>query len=1523
MNWQRVFFNLFINTLLILSLILSSPSLSFSHPEGDGKISGYIYNSSLQPLGGVEVRAISSGSIYFHRMSYSAVDGSYSIDQLPVGQYYLRVQNKLGYLNIFYDHAIDKSAGKLIKVNASQHISDINFYLESGGFIRGHIYDAHGKPLTMNTSIGFFDAENLTQRGFINGHSDGSYISPALPSRPHIVKALALPSGYLMTYYPHVSTQDSAQVIYVTPSDTIKNIDFYLQKGGAISGYVYSEEPEKVPVANAWVVVTEWNNGEWSSECYSDISGYYCAAGLRPGAYRVHVYGVDPLKYHNEYYGDSPQRENAAQVLVVPNDTTGEINFRLDAVKKMTLSNKYIEFAVSDRYPGSNLSLGIIEGLPETNLDDNKPILFGHPYPYTSFTTLWIDHKKLIFGSPDGTLIQDPYILPGGKTIVRRWDYQKLAFEQKVTLVRSEWSETKYEDTALIQYIITNFDNRSHEIGIRILFDTMLGRDDAAHIRTSTSPYTGYEQDFYSPDIPAWWTAMEYNQDDLIFSIQGTLRDYGATTPDRFSIVNWSNIFNTLWEYRTDNNLNIIKDSGVALWWEPITLEPGKVQELSTFVGLGEIPPDIDPPYTANHHPAKDSLEVPLSTNIQLDILDDYSGVDSATIKMGVNGHIVDYNIQGIPKHYTIFYDPPQNFCYNDTVQVIVEAADLAVKPNYMRPDTLQFYIKKDITPPFIQNLYPQPKARNILSDTCLSFILSDEHTGVNRESIHILIKEKSVHPQIEGDSGKYSIRYPFQPPFGERDSVWVRISARDLVMPPNQLDFPFYFFVVRDSIAPRVSNYYPLNQATEVDLDTTIFIDLVDDFAGIDSSSLTLSLNDIVVKPKIEGDSSHYMIFYRPIKGFLYNEQVKVTLLAQDLAKLPNKMEPFIFTFSTETDNLPPSITLLTPPENDTTVTPTPLIALEIKDEKAGVDATSILVWINNDPVPFERTGTSFSYQINYRPLISFKYLDWVTVAVTAQDVSNPPNIADTVYFKFRIMREKDEQPPYVTLYQPEKGKDNIDPNCVISFHIRDDMSGVDSSSIRVQLNSAVIEPAITGYRHDYLVAYDPPAPFDYGQQVRLEIAAQDLAPEKPNVMKTDSCLFTIVRDISPPEVSWIAPAQPGDHIPLDSEFRADIADSQTGVNFISLKFKLQGQFITPVLDYHQKNCRLQYKPEEKLKYNQQIQFVITGTDLAKPPNWIQDSLFIFYTLEDHDAPFVSGRSPDRDDRGVQFNPEIAVYLDDDVAGVDVNSIVMTVAGTKVSPEVTGTLNHRKLSYTEGIGFRPGQEVKVTIDAADLSNPPNLMTTDRYSFFIEEVHPDLIMESFKLNQSRVMVHHPIQTSATIRVINVPVYDTINLRLWDNEVVIVDTMLSPMKKDEIVNLSRSLDFNFDGTHQIKIMVDPENKINESNEQNNSAIQIIDVAEGELVVRSNPFTPNGDGKNDIVTFDFEKLSVTEPQLKLYDVAGRMIATLRQQKDYKFVWDGIDHYGNPTQPGVYLYLLQDQGKTIANGYVVLAR
>ena len=100
---------------------------------------------------------------------------------------------------------------------------------------------------------------------------------------------------------------------------------------------------------------------------------------------------------------------------------------------------------------------------------------------------------------------------------------------------------------------------------------------------------------------------------------------------------------------------------------------------------------------------------------------------------------------------------------------------------------------------------------------------------------------------------------------------------------------------------------------------------------------------------------------------------------------------------------------------------------------------------------------------------------------------------------------------------------------------------------------------------------------------------------------------------------------------------------------------------------------------------------------------------------------------------------------------------------------------------------------------------------------------------------------------------------------------------------------------------------------------------------------NPFTPNGDGLNDVARFQFQLHEVSAPRdlrLRLYDVSGRLVRQLDRQLAIRGlfgegvedpVWDGLDEGGGLVAPGIYLYRISldtDEGRKEKVGTISVA-
>jgi hypothetical protein len=108
---------------------------------------------------------------------------------------------------------------------------------------------------------------------------------------------------------------------------------------------------------------------------------------------------------------------------------------------------------------------------------------------------------------------------------------------------------------------------------------------------------------------------------------------------------------------------------------------------------------DTTPPYTAGPNPTKGTTGVAKDTNIVVHVKDDGDGVDQSSIVMTVEGNTVSPTITGTAADYTLSYDPPTDFDYEQVVNVTVDAQDLASPPNVMMQDSYSFTIEPESAP--------------------------------------------------------------------------------------------------------------------------------------------------------------------------------------------------------------------------------------------------------------------------------------------------------------------------------------------------------------------------------------------------------------------------------------------------------------------------------------------------------------------------------------------------------------------------------------------------------------------------------------------------------------------------------------------------------------------------------------------------------------------------------------------------------------------------------------------------------
>jgi len=297
-----------------------TPNIDFTLDSG-GTISGHVYQSDgTTPIEGVWVYAELVGGGYGMGAT-TASDGSYTITTLRTGQYRVRAYAE-EYIEEYYDGVYDYSEATPVSVTMPDDTPDIDFTLDLGGTISGHVYQSDGTTPIEGAKVYAYLIDGGWGRGATT-YSDGSYTITTLVTGQYRVQAYG--EGYIGEYYDGVYEYSEATPVSVTMPDDTPNIDFTLDLGGTISGHVYQSDGT-TPIEGAWVYA-ELIDGGWGRGTATDSDGSYTITTLVTGQYRVQAYGEG---YIGEYYDGVYDYSEATPVSVTMPDDTPDIDFTLD-----------------------------------------------------------------------------------------------------------------------------------------------------------------------------------------------------------------------------------------------------------------------------------------------------------------------------------------------------------------------------------------------------------------------------------------------------------------------------------------------------------------------------------------------------------------------------------------------------------------------------------------------------------------------------------------------------------------------------------------------------------------------------------------------------------------------------------------------------------------------------------------------------------------------------------------------------------------------------------------------------------------------------------------------------------------------------------------------------------------------------------------------------------------------------------------------------------------------------------------
>jgi len=154
--------------------------------------------------------------------------------------------------------------------------------------------------------------------------ADGTYLLNNLIPGLYVVRAQK--AGYITEFYQDVRYFNEATPLQLTEGDTLQDIDFHLNHGGAISGMIFNADTTDT-LGAAHVTAELVVNRKIRFHALSNEDGSYLIQGLSTGTY---VVSASKAGYKREYYQDVTNFADATHISVTEPDTVGDIDLTLE-----------------------------------------------------------------------------------------------------------------------------------------------------------------------------------------------------------------------------------------------------------------------------------------------------------------------------------------------------------------------------------------------------------------------------------------------------------------------------------------------------------------------------------------------------------------------------------------------------------------------------------------------------------------------------------------------------------------------------------------------------------------------------------------------------------------------------------------------------------------------------------------------------------------------------------------------------------------------------------------------------------------------------------------------------------------------------------------------------------------------------------------------------------------------------------------------------------------------------------------
>ncbi len=808
------------------------------------------------------------------------------------------------------------------------------------------------------------------------------------------------------------------------------------------------------------------------------------------------------------------------------------------------------------------------------------------------------------------------------------------------------------------------------------------------------------------------------------------------------------------------------------------------------FTSLDTIPPELVFIYP------EPGVTIDVGTKINFRIIDTGSGVNADSTKIlrtqQSGEEYGDLLFEAISQGYAFVHNPENNPYDSGLLQLTAQSRDLADDPNIMEDSTWSYNVIVDNRAPELTEAIPHPDSVGSARNTPITLTIMDNAAGIDSTTLQLEIDNVFIaHRNIIWERIEHlGYRITYQRSEGiYGDSVIVHLNVFDKTIPDGiELDTTYIFYPENDDEPPYFLLVDPPQGSEGVSVEDSLIWEAADDMTGIDPSSAYISINNadhsVLLRynthPVTQG--AQYRFVYTPPLSLPYEDTVSVRFGISDNEE-PSNDAILVYELFTEPDEYPPYLTNLSPYPGQIGVSRGADIVFHVLDAGVGVARDSLHLAIDgiavaNENIYWEEVEQGYAFR--YNPPGLFGHTDTVHVSVTCYDLATSHNRMDESYW-FVTLRD-DREPPYMEEEQPADSSGGVSPDIILSFDLKDDGEGVDTSYTTIQnmddplwIATREVTPIINGFH--YVLA--PATDFLYSDTVTIGVNARDLA-EPANVTPNPLTFsFYTQLDDASPFFTELQPA-PDSSITYNRPVSFEVIDMLAGVDTSDVHIFIDSEEITNNSDDYEilieetaDGWRYTYTPYDGWNVSTTYSVTLSAADYSNIRNEI-DSTYQFEVIPDLVAPYVNSFAIVRlvndtlavvDSTSITLDDYLYFEVLDDGIGVDANSIRLELGGRNAPEPVltqeleTGYYRVYRLSDWNSVGPQylfPGQQVQAYISARDLSVPENTLTRDKHTFYIPPPDVELLVIPTTITPNgdgvwdEALIYHKGSSSASV-----------------------------------------------------------------------------------------------------------------------------------------------------------------------------